>query len=153
MGDKLVTAQSPKIEYYTCAEIFEKCCGFYLSIGMSYADYWDGDCEMVKFYRNKNKCSFERKNQELWLLGGYIYSAILNVSPVLNPFSKKHEPFPYMEKPVELFHIEETPEEKTHKELNENREKMIKLAEQFNSGFRKRQQKEQEQKKEVKHHA
>lgn len=138
MGDKLVTATSPP--EHTATEIFDKMCGFYLSIGMNYTDYWDGDCDMVKYYRDKNKLDLERKNQELWLLGGYIYSAMVNVSPVMNAFSKKHEPFPYMEKPIELFPVAENPEEKEKRELEEKREKFAEFISQMNIGIKKRQE-------------
>jgi len=100
-------------------EKFEELCGFYLSIGMSYHDYWDGDNCMTKYYRAKYKQDMERKNYFLWLQGAYVYEAIVDASPVLNPFSKMDKPFPYREEPIPL-----TPEEHKRAKKRENVRKM-----------------------------
>lgn len=143
MGDKLVTAPSPE-RIPTFTEIFDKCCGYYLSIGMSYTDYWDGDPEMVRFYRDKNKLDIERKNQELWLLGGYIYSALVDVSPAVNALSKKHDPLPYMGKPIEL--IPPTPEEEKRRRIEESKKATMQLVEAWNAGFMAKKKREKEAK-------
>ena len=90
-----------------------------MSIGMSYSDYWDGDCLMTKYYRKKYELDRDRKNFELWLEGMYIYEALLDVYPVLNPLSKNKEPIPYRSEPIAL-----TAEK--NKE-NEEREKVRKI--------------------------
>ena len=102
------------------SEIFDEQCGFYLSFGMSYHDYWDGEPEMAKFYRDKNQADIEQKNTEFWLLGGYFYNALLNVSPVLVPFNKNPKPSPYLEKPIRL--TPETEEEKEKRLFEETRQ-------------------------------
>lgn len=73
-------------------ERFEVECGYYLSIGMTYHDYWDGDAAMVKFYRDKHKRDLDRQNFNHWMQGMYIYEALVDASPVFNPLSEKHEP-------------------------------------------------------------
>ena len=32
-------------------EKFEELCGYYMSIGMTYHEYWDGDSMMAKYFR------------------------------------------------------------------------------------------------------
>lgn len=82
--------------------VFEKECGYYLSLGMSYTDYWDGECDMVKYYRDKAKYELEEKNRILWLQGMYLYDTMLRLSPALKPFVKNPNPEKYMEEPYPI---------------------------------------------------
>lgn len=75
---------------YRYGETFEKLCGYYMSLGMGYHDYWDGDCEMARYYRDMDEKVKERQNEALWLQGLYFYEALVDASPVLNAMSKKH---------------------------------------------------------------
>lgn len=59
---------------------------------MGYHDYWDGDCEMARYYRDMDEKVKERQNEALWLQGLYFYEALVDASPVLNAMSKKHKP-------------------------------------------------------------
>lgn len=70
-----------------------------MSMGMSYEDYWDGDACKARYYRRMDVLRQERRNCDLWLLGAYVYEALLDASPALNPMSRKHKPFPYRETP------------------------------------------------------
>ena len=83
-------------------DLFDEVCPWYMSIGMSYSDFWDGDCDMAKFYREKFEIERERKNTELWIEGMYIYEALLDASPVFRDFTKHAKPLPYRERPVAL---------------------------------------------------
>lgn len=77
---------------------------YYLSIGMTYEQFWEQDVELVKFYREAWQLKQQVRNQDLWLQGAYIYEAILDAAPVLHPFAKKGtKPVPYREQPYELF--------------------------------------------------
>ena len=78
--------------------VFNKQFPYYLSIGMTEEQYWDGDCELVKYYREAEEIRKERMNQEAWLQGMYVYDAILRISPVLHAFAKKGtKPKPYVD--------------------------------------------------------
>ena len=57
---------SPPIRY---TDYFEKACPYYLSIGMTWEQYWDGDNTMVKYFRQADNLRSETKNAELWLQG------------------------------------------------------------------------------------
>ena len=68
---------------------------------MTYAQFWYEDCEIVKFYRAADKLATQRKNQELWLQGQYIYEGFSVV--LSNAFAKRGAPkAEYPEKPYEL---------------------------------------------------
>ena len=70
-------------------EVFCKKFPYYLSIGMTEKQYWDGDCCLVKYYREAEEIRKERVNNEAWLQGMYVYDAIARLSPILRAFSKK----------------------------------------------------------------
>ena len=106
---------------FTYTEKFYELFPYYLSIGMSYEQYWDGDCTLPKYYRKAEELRNEKRNQELWLQGMYIYEALCDVSPVLHAFAKKGtKPTPYSDKPYPL----------TRKQANrEAEEKQRRIAE------------------------
>ena len=93
----------------TYTDHFNKFFPYYLSLGMSYSQYWNEDCLLVKAYREADNLKAERKNTELWLQGRYIYEAMLDVAPILHAFAKKgttarpypSEPYPITETAVE----------------------------------------------------
>lgn len=88
---------------FTYTQKFYEFFPYYLSIGMTPEQYWDGDCTLVKYYRKAEELRIEKRNQELWLQGMYIYEAICDVSPILHAFAKKGaKPHPYPSKPYAL---------------------------------------------------
>ena len=60
----------------THTEIFEECFPFYLAIGMSYAEYWEGDSSLTRAFRKAYKIRQEEINNNAWLQGLYIYDAV-----------------------------------------------------------------------------
>lgn len=60
----------------TYTEIFEESFPFYLAIGMSSAEYWEGDCSLTRYYRKAYKLKQEEINNNAWLQGLYIYDAV-----------------------------------------------------------------------------
>ena len=96
-GDKGLT-------YKSYAEIFERLCPYYMSIGMSYDDFWNGDVSMVKAYRKAYELKEKRRNQELWLQGMYFYEALCDASPLFRFSMKKGmiRPEPYLKEPYPI---------------------------------------------------
>ena len=108
---------SPPIFTYT--ERFYEQFPYYLSIGMTAEQYWDADPALAKYYRRADEMRLERKNQELWLQGMYIYEAICDASPILHSFAKKGtKPHPYTDKPYSLT-------DKQRKQETINKEKVV----------------------------
>ena len=113
---------------------------YYLSIGMSPEQYWDGDPMLAKYYRQADEIRRTRRNQELWLQGMYIYEALCDVSPVLNAFAKKGtKPNPYIDHPYPLSNKDIKAEKKLREQRDREKAKqymeaqMAKLNKRFES--------------------
>lgn len=90
--------------------MFDEAFPFYLSIGMTYEQYWEGDSWLVKDYRKAYEYRRDEMNWQAWLQGMYIYEAIADIAPILHPFAKKGtRARKYAEKPYEF----KKPEKKT----------------------------------------
>ena len=104
---------------FTYTEKFYELFPYYLSIGMTAEQYWEGDPTLARYYRKADEIRKERRNEELWLQGMYIYEALCDVSPVLHAFAKKGtKPQPYSEKPYAI-----TKEQ--HERIEEEKERKI----------------------------
>lgn len=124
MGGELLKSSASKPLSYT--EIFYEHFPFYLSIGMTYDQYWNDDCMLVKYYREAHRLRNERKNQELWLQGLYIYEALCDVAPILHPFAKSGtRPRPYPNKPFPLTREEVERDKKEQEKLNRQKAKAL----------------------------
>lgn len=115
MGEERV-GSPPKLK-----EIFKSVFPYYLSIGMTYDQFWNEDVCLVKYYREADEMRNGRRNREMWLQGLYFTSA-LNAS-VGNLFSKKGaQPIEYLAQPIPI----------TRSEIKERqRQQMIERAEGF----------------------
>lgn len=99
-GSGGVTATAP-LKTYT--EKFHEFFPYYLSIGMTEEQYWDRDSTLVVAYRKAEELKTNRKNQEMWLQGAYVYEALCRVSPLLHAFAKKGtKPVPYIAEPFAI---------------------------------------------------
>lgn len=87
----------------TIGEQFREVFPYYLALGMSEAEFWDGDCELVRYYRKAAEYKAQQMNEAAWLTGLYVYEAIADLVPVLNPMVKQGtSPAPYPEKPYPI---------------------------------------------------
>lgn len=110
---------SDNVEHIFLYKKFQEVCPFFISIGMTYEQFWRDDVTMTKMYlkayeiRQKNEIEIDQWN--IWKQGMYIYEALCDVSPVLHAFSKKGtKPLPYPEVPYGM--------EDKKKEIEENKE-------------------------------
>ena len=92
------------LTYKSYADIFEQLCPYYMSIGMSHDEFWNGDVAMVKAYRVAYELKEKRRNQELWLQGMYFYEALCDASPLFRFSMKKGmiKPEPYVKEPYPI---------------------------------------------------
>ena len=123
---------------FTYTEKFYELFPYYLSIGMTPEQYWDSDCTLVKYYRKAEKIKNEKRNQELWLQGMYIYEAICDVAPILHAFAKKGtKPTPYSDRPYPLNkkQIKNKEEEKQRKLAEKGKKFMEAMAASINKKF------------------
>lgn len=84
----------------TYSEIFEEFCPFYMSIGMSYEEYWDGDSDIPKYCLKAFKMRQENANHEAWLHGLYVYDALVSAMSHMSDKQSNHKT--YAEKPYDF---------------------------------------------------
>lgn len=122
-------------------EIFEQLCPYYMSIGMSYDEFWNQDVSMVKAYRKANELQDKRRNFELWLQGMYVYEALCDASALFRFSMKKGtvKPEPYVKEPYPI-----TAAEVREREEREARKKEERLKAEF-AAFAERMRKKMSQ--------
>jgi hypothetical protein len=116
----------------TNAQIFEECFPFYLAIGMSYAEYWEGDPKLAQYYRKAHLIKQEEINNNAWLQGMYIYDAVSTaLHNALRGMGKtKPPPKDYAKQPYEFKNKVKTEAEKA-KEVEIEQEKAAAWMENF----------------------
>lgn len=111
MGNRGVSAPLPldggsggkTAPIFTYSEKFNEVFPYYLAIGMSYDEFWNMDCTLVKHYQKAFEIKRDIQNQNMWLQGMYIYEALCCVSPVLQAFAKKGTaPMPNRSEPYQF---------------------------------------------------
>lgn len=121
----------------TYTEKFEELFPYYLSIGMTEEQYWDRDSKLVVSYRKAEEYRTNRKNQEMWLQGAYVYEAIARISPILHAFAKKGtKPSPYLAEPFAI--TEKQAEYKQEEKEKKTFEKGKAVLEGFMAKFNKK---------------
>lgn len=132
------TAASP----LSLMSVYKEACPIYMSFGMTYEQFWDGDVEMHLMYRKAMRQRVIAENRMMWLQGMYIYEALLDVARYNKAFSKA-KPAPYRDTPYDLFEEERLREERRKQKAQyENiRDKVYAFAKAFNE---KRHEKETE---------
>ncbi len=125
MEDVLGIETPKKVEPFFLTKQFNKCCPFFISIGMTYEQFWYGDPTIANMYLEAFKLKEQREAEKTkwitWEQGLYVYEAICDVAPVLRAFSKATKPLPYPEKPYAT--KEKEKEDKKIKKLEEERDK------------------------------
>ena len=128
-GESERKVRSPFLTY---TEQFYEVFPYYLSIGMTYEQFWDGDPHLVKYYRQADELRIDRKNQELWLQGLYVYEALCDVAPILHAMAKKGtKAQPYPDKPYAIT------EKQRKREIDEQERKVADKGKQMMERFMK----------------
>ena len=131
MGGELLT-EVTTTQAKTDTEIFEECFPFYLAIGMSYAEYWEGDSKLAQYYRKAYRIKQDEFNNNAWLQGMYIYDAVSTaLHNALRGFGKQKSPAKdYAKQPYEFNNKVKTEAEKA-KEVEIEQEKAAAWMENF----------------------
>ena len=131
MGDELLNEET-HTQVKTNTEVFEESFPFYLAIGMSSAEYWEGDPKLAQYYRKAYLIKQEQLNNNAWLQGMYIYDAVSTaLHNALRGMEKSKPPAKdYAKKPYDIFKKEKTPAEKAL-EVEKEQEKAAAWMEQF----------------------
>lgn len=127
MEDVLESIGSKKVEHFFLKDEFNRCCPFFISLGMTYDQFWYEDPTIAKAYLEAYKIKERREADKMkwitWEQGLYVYEAICDVAPILRAFSKSTKPLPYPERPHGL-------------EINEEKKKEIEEVEKERDMYR-----------------
>lgn len=117
-GEPSVEEEPPKTR--PCTRIFHSDFPYFLSIGMTYEEYWFGDPLLVRDYLRAEEYRRKQENYNLWLGGIYMREAIM--SSIGNAFIGKGEPaYQYMDKPIPMGEdeIEQARKDQEEKEIQQ----------------------------------
>ena len=106
--------------------MFRRALPYYISIGMTPGDFWHGDPWLCEAYRMADEKAARRSDWLAWLNGSYVYQAIGDNAPVLNPLSKRPKARAYPKKPYTQ-QLEDEEREKTAAQRLENGRRAAKL--------------------------
>lgn len=142
----------------TFREVFHDTFPHYLAMGMSAADFWDGDSWLARDYREAFRIRIENEerlsDRAAWRMGEYMRSALGSVPLIVNGFKPKGVQLgTYPDKPF----LEKYEEQKKEEAKKQNAEKQQQLAmavfqaftEKMNKGIRKRLEREKKNQKTV----
>lgn len=106
MGRELgLTPEPPRAQ--KLSDVFREVFPYYLALGMTYDQFYRDDVALAVAYRKADEIRRRRDNERLWLQGAYIYEALLDASPIFNPYAKRGtKPLPYREEPYPLSQAE-----------------------------------------------
>ena len=91
---------------------------------MTYEQFWEQDCDLVRYYRKAAQIKQDLRNQDAWLQGAYYYEALIDASPVFRSFAKKGtKPIPYRNSPYELFGQKNTAKRREVQEKHDEKAK------------------------------
>ena len=74
----------------------------YMTMGMSYEEYWQGPAWLAKAYRDAFEIRRKQEEWARWRQGAYVFNAILCAAPVIKPFVKDAKPGNYPDEPWPL---------------------------------------------------
>lgn len=110
-------------------QIFESHLPFYLSIGMTWDEFWNDDVDKAKYYRKAFELKRRYDNENNWRLGAYFLQAI-NVA-----FSDSNSHATYMDEPFPLTQkeAEEQAQREEIRKAKEMQKAFLKMAEKLNA--------------------
>lgn len=115
-GETGITDAEPTVDKPWFAEYADSLCSYYMSIGVPYDTYWDGDFTELRYYREAEEYRQERDNYAAWLQGIYVYEAVGCLAPILHAFAKRGtKPGKYPEKPYSVTERQRKAEEEAEK--------------------------------------
>lgn len=118
-GDNRLASDS---RYDSINEMLLDLASWYMSIGMSRDEYWNGEADAVIDYRRAHEKKLREENRLMHHFGAYVYQSMLAVAPAYNFWSRKREPIPYPSDPIPILE-----EEAKEQEAKKKREAMNRL--------------------------
>ena len=105
---------------------------------MTYEQFWEQDCELVKFYRKAAMINRDLRNQDAWIQGLYFYEALCKASPAFRSMGAS-TPQPYRSDPFD-FSVPEKERKKKQERASDNKAKAVMeaFAIEFNRKFQEK---------------
>ena len=157
MGSSLISDLFPETseksstqkEYSSFTEVFEEMCPYFMSIGVTYEQFWYGDFDICKYALKAEKLRNVKKNNDFWWNSLYIFRALLDASPAFHDFGSGDEvKIKPLDRPLPL--TQEEAEEREQQKIRENQEMMmdylLSYAERHNQQLKEERNKEVEDK-------
>ena len=123
MEDSLIFPEIKQVEHIFLSKTFEELCPYFISMGMTYEQFWYGEIDMTRAYMKAFEIKDKRESKitkwTIWEQGLYIYEALCDVSPILRAFSKSKKPLPYTTRPYGIDNEEKKEETKEKKKQND----------------------------------
>lgn len=109
---------------------------------MTYEQYWDGEAELTKYYRQAYEEKREEDAMNFWIIGRYFYDALLCASPMLrsSAFSKtRPKPVPFVDEvyPLTNAMADKFEKQKQEKAAKDAVDHMFQVMKMNNSRFKK----------------
>lgn len=80
--------------------MLDRVCAYYMAIGVSFDEFWNGDYTQLKYRIEANRLMLEERNREMWIQGMYVYDAVTTAMYNANRGKKPQKE--YMDKPIRI---------------------------------------------------
>lgn len=114
---KLDSERETNYEKLAFESMWDNLCAYYLSVGLPVEEYWHGDYTNFKYYVEAHRLKLKEQNYFAYLNGLYNFQAVTTAISNFHMDGKSHKVNEYLDKPIDLFAIPLTQEEKQKIEL------------------------------------
>ena len=84
-----VSSTNDTPQEFSFAKYLDTICPYYMNYGMTWDEFWYESIDRLQGYWQKHQFAVEQRNQELWLQGLYIRSAIASCLDNKNKYPDK----------------------------------------------------------------
>jgi len=107
-----------------CADLLAKLCPQYMSMGMTYDEFWNSNTTVHRAYREAYELRVRQEEWGRWRQGAYVFTALLCAAPIFRSFTKgEPKPGKYPTEPWPI--TEKEAQEREEKERNERFERFL----------------------------
>ena len=93
----------------------------YMTMGMSYEEYWQGPAWLARAYREAFEIKRKQEEWARWRQGAYVFNAIMCAAPIIKPFVKDAKPGNYPDEPWPITEAEAREQEERREKENYER--------------------------------
>lgn len=92
----------PSSEKKTYAEAFDEAYPYFMTIGMTYDEFWNQDPFLAVYCLKSHELKRDEENQKLWLNGLYTFIAVSTALSNIHFDGKKHKINHYLKEPIRI---------------------------------------------------